>query len=238
MRDDIVRNQWLLALAVVLSLGLGGVSATPVPAVAQEDVSIGTPGHFVQYGRDYANAGDWAMAESYANLALRLKADHPGALRLLADARRALAPVVGPGTGTGTGPAAGPGPAAGEDVSIGSPGYFLKYGREYAAAGDWDLAESYARRGLNLDANHAGSLQLLAEAREARAAAARATPPRRRAPVTPRPTPPAENQSCDDIYGACYASARRYTPGSPPAVDYAGQQQCMVRRNICYAQRR
>lgn len=218
-----MRSQWFLAFTVVLAFGLGGVSAVPLPAPAQEDVSIGTPGHFVQYGRDYANAGDWAMAESYANMALRLNANHPGALQLLSDARRALAPTAEP--------------AAEEDISIGTPGYFVKYGREYAAAGDWDLAESNARRALYLDADHAGALQLLAEAQQAKAAAARVTP-RLRAPVTATPAPPAENQSCDDIYGACYASARRYNPGSAPTVDYAGQQQCMVRRNICYAQRR
>lgn len=218
-----MRSQWFLAFTVTLSFGMGGVSAAPLPVTAQEDVSIGTPGHFVQYGRDYANAGDWAMAETYANLALRLNANHPGALQLLSDARRALAPAAEPATE--------------EDVSIGTPGYFVKYGREYAAAGEWDLAESNARRGLNLDPDHAGALQLLAEAQQAKAAAARVTP-RPRAPVPAAPTRPTENQSCDDIYGACYASARRYTPGSGYSADYAGQQQCMVRRNICYAQRR
>lgn len=218
-----MRSKWHLALTVALFVGFGGVSAPPQTAVAQEDVSIGTPGHFVQYGREYADAGDWAMAESYANMALRLNASHPGALRLLADARRARSPIAEP---TGE-----------EDISIGTPGYFVKYGREYAAAGDWDLAESNARRALNLNANHQGALQLLADSQRGRAAAAVSTPrPRPRTPATVTPAP--QNQSCDDIYGACYASARRYTPGSAPTVDYAGQQQCMVRRNICYAQRR
>lgn len=223
-----MHNRWILAFTAVVSLALAAGSALPPTAAAREDTSIGTPGHFVQYGRDYANAGNWAMAESYANLALKLKADHPGALQLLAEAREALTPLAS----TTTAP---------EDTSIGTPGYFVKYGREYAAVGDWTLAESYARLGLNLDAGHTGAKQLLAEAQAGKAAAAvqaASAKPAVPAPAKPAPQGQSKTQSCDDIYGACYASARRYNPGGPSTVDYLGQQQCMVRRNICYGQRR
>ncbi len=231
-----MHSRWVPAFLAAFSLVLAGIAALPPAAAAREDTSIGTPGHFVAYGRDYANAGDWAMAETYANLALKLKADHPGALKLLAEAREARAPRAAPPPTTITAPVAAP-----EDTSIGTPGYYVKAGREYAAAGDWTLAETYARLGLNLDANHPGARQLLAEARRGKAAAAaKAAVARPVAPVAAKPgsRPQTRPQTCDEIYGACYASARRYNPGGPPSVDYAGQQQCMVRRNICYGQRR
>lgn len=229
----IVHSRWISAFAAAVLLALSAVSVLPPAAVAREDTSIGTPGHFVAYGRDYANAGDWAMAETYANLALKLKADHPGALKLLAEAREARAPRAAPPPITA--PVAAP-----EDTSIGTPGYYVKAGREYAAAGDWPLAETYARLGLNLDANHPGARQLLAEARRGKAAAAGAAASKPVAPAAAKPgsRPQTRPQTCDEIYGACYASARRYNPGGPPSVDYAGQQQCMVRRNICYGQRK
>lgn len=235
-----VRSHWVLAMAAVLSMAVGAVAVLPPDASAREDTSIGTPGHFVQYGRDYANAGDWAMAESYANLALKLQSDHPGALKLLAEARAARAPSR-PAAAADARPAPAAPTAESEDVSIGTPGYFVKSGREYAAAGDWTLAESYARLGLNLDASHPGARRLLAEAQRGKAAAAaKAAAAKAAAPVAAKPgsKPQARPQTCDEIYGACYASARRYNPGGPPTVDYAGQQQCMVRRNICYGQRR
>lgn len=236
-----MRSHWVLGIAAVLSLALGAVAVLPPDAAAQEDTSIGTPGHFVQYGRDYANAGNWTMAESYANLALKLRSDHPGALQLLADARAARAPRAPAAVaGARAAPAPTVQPAAQEDVSIGTPGYFVKYGREYADVGDWNLAESYARQGLNLDANHAGAQRLLAEARRGKALAAQAAAAGPAAPVASRPSPVTQTgpQSCDEIYGACYASARRYSSTGPATVDYLGQQQCMVRRNLCYAQRR
>lgn len=237
---DGVRSQWVLVIAAVLSLALGAVAVLPLDAAAQEDTSIGTPGHFVQYGRDYANAGNWAMAETYANLALKLKGDHPGALKLLAEAQAAKAPRAPQVADTRVLPASpSQAAAAGEDISIGTPGYFVKSGREYAAAGDWTLAESYARMGLNLDANHAGAQRLLAEAQKGKAVAAQAAAkPAPSVAARPGPKTQAAPQSCDEIYGACYASARRYSSTGPATVDYLGQQQCMVRRNICYGQRR
>ena len=237
-----MRNQWVLAVAAVLSLALGAAAVLPPHAAAQEDTSIGTPGHFVQYGRDYANAGNWTMAETYANLALKLKDDHPGALKLLADVRAAKAPRAPAESADARALPASPSQTAGagEDISIGTPGYFVKYGREYAAAGDWSLAESYARRGLNLDANHEGAQRLLAEAQRGKAAARAVAAKRPAPPVAARPGTKTKTapQSCDEIYGACYASARRYSSTGPATVDYLGQQQCMVRRNICYGQRR
>ena len=238
-----MRSYPVIAFGTALLFAFGMVSALPPQAYAQEDTSIGTPGHFVQYGRDYANEGNWTLAESYANLALKLRADHPGALKLLADARAAQASQAAATEAVAKARAAPRSPAkstvAEEDISVGTPGYFVKYGREYAIAGDWNLAESYARRGLNLDASHAGAQRLLAEAQRGKAAAAAAKPAVVVAarPVR-QPQTQNQNQSCDDIYGACYASARRYSAGGPPTVDYLGQQQCMVRRNICYGQRR
>lgn len=109
---------------------------------------------------------------------------------------------------------------AGDENSVGSVAYLLRYARYHRDNKDPSAAAKYAREALALDPGSAEAKAILAQTGSA-ARNAKAAP-----------------KTCQEKFSTCWSGATRYTPGSGYSADNARRQMCMVERNICQGAQR